>query len=61
MHEDRCPECEEVLRADGKCIGCTHCECGVELAGQYNNGEWHEECAECRAGSLCDEAYDRET
>ena len=35
------------------------CECGTLLEGQYNNGEEHDECAECRAGRLCDESYER--
>ena len=35
------------------------CECGTLLEGQYNNGEEHDECAECREGRLCDEAYER--
>ena len=34
------------------------CACGVLLEGQYNNGEEHDECAVCREGRLCDEAYE---
>ena len=34
------------------------CKCGVLLEGQYNNGEEHDECAVCREGRLCDEAYE---
>ena len=35
------------------------CDCGTPLEGQYNNGEEHDECAACREGRLCDEAYER--
>jgi hypothetical protein len=34
------------------------CSCGILLEGQYNNGEEHDECASCREGRLCDEAYE---
>ncbi|KKL05698.1 hypothetical protein LCGC14_2603420 [marine sediment metagenome] len=34
------------------------CECGTLLEGQYNNGEEHDESAECREGRLTDEAYE---
>jgi len=52
-----------MLRAGCECQECIEeesprCECGTLLEGQYNNGEEHSECAECREGRLCDEAYE---
>ena len=38
----------------------SRCKCGMLLEGQYNNGEEHDECAPCREGRLCDEAYEWE-
>lgn len=46
--------------AEGPEVGEPLCECGTSLEGQYNNGEEYDECAVCREGRLCDEAYERE-
>ena len=54
-----------MLKAGCECKECIEeeqprCACGVLLEGQYNNGEEHDECAVCREGRLCDEAYEWE-
>ena len=46
-------ECKEYIEEEQP-----RCECGTPLEGQYNNGEEHDECAVCREGRLCDEAYE---
>ena len=51
---------EEISRREEERLEEQHlqrqCECGTPLEGQYNNGEEHDECAVCRAGSLADAA-----
>ena len=53
-----CTELQEQEEAFERIDPEPRCECGTLLEGQYNNGEEHDECAVCREGRLCDEAYE---
>ena len=55
-----CVELQEQEEAFERFDPEPRCKCGTLLEGQYNNGEEHNECAPCREGRLCDEAYEWE-